>query len=35
MIAAAKWLATQPDVDVKNIGIWGWSTEGLCLRSVS
>ena len=28
MIAAAKWLATQPDVDVKNIGIWGWSYGG-------
>ena len=28
MIAAAKWLVTQPDVDVKNIGIWGWSYGG-------
>lgn len=28
LIAAAKWLATQPDVDAKNIGIWGWSYGG-------
>ncbi len=28
MIAAAKWLGTQPDVDAKNIGIWGWSFGG-------
>ncbi|MDE5610449.1 MAG: S9 family peptidase, partial [Odoribacter sp.] len=28
MIAAAKWLSTQPDVDAKNIGIWGWSFGG-------
>lgn len=28
MIAAAKWLSTQPHVDGKNIGIWGWSYGG-------
>lgn len=35
IIAAAKWLAKQPDVDAQNIGIWGWSFGGfmssLCL----
>lgn len=39
MIAAAKWLATQPNVDAKNIGIWGWSYGGfmssLCLMKGS
>lgn len=28
MIAAAKWLGTQPNVDAQNIGIWGWSYGG-------
>ncbi|MDE6450776.1 MAG: S9 family peptidase, partial [Odoribacter sp.] len=28
MIAAAQWLSTQPEVDAKNIGIWGWSFGG-------
>ncbi len=28
MIAAAKWLAQQPQVDARNIGIWGWSFGG-------
>lgn len=28
MIAAAKWLSTQPNVNAKNIGIWGWSFGG-------
>ncbi len=28
MIAAAKWLGKQPDIDAKNIGIWGWSYGG-------
>lgn len=28
MIAAAKWLAEQPETDEKNVGIWGWSYGG-------
>lgn len=28
MIAAARWLSTQPNVDTQNIGIWGWSFGG-------
>lgn len=39
MIAAAKWLSTQPNVDAKNIGIWGWSFGGfmssLCITKGS
>ena len=39
MIAAAKWLSTQPNVDAKNIGIWGWSFGGfmssLCIMKGS
>lgn len=39
MIAAAKWLARQPQVDAANIGIWGWSFGGfmssLCIMKGS
>lgn len=39
MIAAAKWLAQQPQVDAANIGIWGWSFGGfmssLCIMKGS
>lgn len=39
MIAAAKWLSTQPHVDARNIGIWGWSFGGfmssLCIMKGS
>lgn len=39
MIAAAKWLAQQPQVDARNIGIWGWSYGGfmssLCITKGS
>ncbi|MEM8885202.1 MAG: DPP IV N-terminal domain-containing protein [Planctomycetota bacterium] len=35
--AAARWLAKQPEVDPKRIGIWGWSSGGtlalFCLQT--
>ena len=39
VIAAAKWLSKQPNVDAANIGIWGWSFGGfmssLCIMKGS
>lgn len=39
IIAAAKWLAAQDDVDEHNVGIWGWSFGGfmssLCIMKGS